>query len=190
MDEKITEPVRHSFVRRPMDALADVNQNRFGQTVVGSGAAMKNLMPEDKIVTRFGEDGGLIAQASILDSPAMQDWMTRTGLAIDSPNGHHVVDLDAEPPMPIMTHDEILHPTKLGAILEELTAVIEDPERVRKPVNAVSASCHACSAVLPQGAKFCVECGVKQRSRFCTECSFKFTSSEKFCPDCGKAREL
>lgn len=44
----------------------------------------------------------------------------------------------------------------------------------------------ACGAVIPQGSKFCPECGAKMPTkRFCTNCGAQCQEGAKFCPECG-----
>ena len=51
---------------------------------------------------------------------------------------------------------------------------------------AATAVCSACGAKIPQGSKFCPECGVKQAAGgFCTSCGAAITPGAKFCPECG-----
>lgn len=58
----------------------------------------------------------------------------------------------------------------------------------KTPQTAPSATtCTACGAAMPNGAKFCPECGAKAAAaKFCPECGSKITGSAKFCPECGK----
>ena len=47
-------------------------------------------------------------------------------------------------------------------------------------------SCEECSAVLPTGAKFCLECGTKVMPKgICLECNAKLPEKARFCPECG-----
>lgn len=48
--------------------------------------------------------------------------------------------------------------------------------------------CSECSAQLPKGAKFCLECGAKVMPKgVCLECNAKLPEKAKFCPECGAA---
>lgn len=48
------------------------------------------------------------------------------------------------------------------------------------------AACGACSASLPAGSKFCLECGAKvDQIQRCIGCDFKLPKKAKFCPECG-----
>ena len=47
-------------------------------------------------------------------------------------------------------------------------------------------SCEECRAVLPTGAKFCLECGTKVMPKgICLECNAKLPEKARFCPECG-----
>ena len=51
---------------------------------------------------------------------------------------------------------------------------------------AATAACSACGAQIPNGAKFCPECGAKQAAAaFCAECGAQIAPGAKFCPECG-----
>ena len=44
--------------------------------------------------------------------------------------------------------------------------------------------CSKCGASVPQGAKFCPECG-QPMNVVCPKCGAKVKSGMKFCPECG-----
>ena len=53
-------------------------------------------------------------------------------------------------------------------------------------------ACKNCGCELPQGAKFCRECGSEvieeepvKESKFCQNCGFEMPKNSKFCPECG-----
>lgn len=51
-------------------------------------------------------------------------------------------------------------------------------------------TCKKCSAQIPVGSKFCLECGEKvQSGLFCPKCGEKLPSSAKFCLKCGNKIE-
>ncbi len=72
---------------------------------------------------------------------------------------------------------------------------------VQRSTQPDTVACPSCGAIVPDGAKFCLECGSKIESvpegmivcpgcgktvvkgKFCLECGHKFTNS---CPNCGK----
>ncbi|MFQ9179759.1 MAG: zinc ribbon domain-containing protein [Eggerthella lenta] len=49
-------------------------------------------------------------------------------------------------------------------------------------------SCPKCSAQVPAGSKFCLECGEKLGGGFCAQCGATLPPSAKFCPECGTPR--
>jgi len=74
------------------------------------------------------------------------------------------------------------------------------PAKVSKPSKSVAPSptpnnsnsvkettaCSECSANLPAGAKFCLECGTKVLPKgVCLECNAKLPEKAKFCSECG-----
>ncbi|WP_054740336.1 SPFH domain-containing protein [Cellulosilyticum ruminicola] len=50
-------------------------------------------------------------------------------------------------------------------------------------------TCKACGHSIPQGSKFCPECGAKVEAptgkKFCSQCGNEVASGAKFCPQCG-----
>lgn len=56
----------------------------------------------------------------------------------------------------------------------------------RSAAKEEALSCDECSAVLPSGAKFCLECGTKVLPKgVCLECNAKLPEKARFCPECG-----
>lgn len=50
------------------------------------------------------------------------------------------------------------------------------------------AACKNCGCELPEGAKFCRECGsevIPEKNQFCSNCGFEMPRGSKFCPECG-----
>src|SRR5689334_950041 len=44
--------------------------------------------------------------------------------------------------------------------------------------------CPSCRATIPDGGKFCMECGAKL-PRICASCGGVVPAAAKFCPECG-----
>jgi len=54
-------------------------------------------------------------------------------------------------------------------------------------VNQNSAICSKCNSQIPNGSKFCLECGQKVNDVLhCMNCGEKLPPSAKFCLSCGK----
>lgn len=53
------------------------------------------------------------------------------------------------------------------------------------PAGAVNVNCPKCNAEVPQGAKFCLNCGEKLVSSLCPNCKNELPSGGKFCSSCG-----
>ena len=49
------------------------------------------------------------------------------------------------------------------------------------------ANCAHCSAELPDGAKFCQECGTPAAARTCPACGAITVAGGRFCNECGHA---
>ena len=78
---------------------------------------------------------------------------------------------------------ENITPAKVSKSSKSIAA---DP----KPKNSNSVkevvACSECSANLPAGAKFCLECGAKVLPKgVCLECNAKLPEKAKFCSECG-----
>ena len=57
----------------------------------------------------------------------------------------------------------------------------------KAPLAATCANA-ICRCPIPEGAKFCPECGQKQVATSCPECDYRYVGAEKFCPECGHRR--
>ncbi len=55
------------------------------------------------------------------------------------------------------------------------------------PVNQNFTVCSKCNAHVPEGSKFCLQCGEKMNvALFCGNCGKKLPENAKFCLECGK----
>ena len=88
-----------------------------------------------------------------------------------------------------------------GAVAPQLGEMFKGFPTAAAPATekAPAAKCAGCGAALPEGAKFCLECGEKvvaadqivcpqcgktvAKGKFCLECGYKFAAN---CPQCGK----
>ena len=53
------------------------------------------------------------------------------------------------------------------------------------PANRIIA-CSKCNAQIPNGSKFCLQCGEKvNQAQFCVSCGDPLTPNAKFCSKCG-----
>lgn len=62
-------------------------------------------------------------------------------------------------------------------------------QQAQQPQQAqpAGAACPSCGKTVPQGSKFCPECGAQQATAsFCPECGAKVSAGAKFCASCGK----
>ncbi len=89
-----------------------------------------------------------------------------------------------------------------GAVVPQMTEMFKGFAAPAPTEQAPAAKCAGCGAVLPENAKFCLECGAKvvppvpdgmvvcpqcgqtvAKGKFCLECGYKFVTA---CPACGK----
>jgi membrane protease subunit (stomatin/prohibitin family) len=55
--------------------------------------------------------------------------------------------------------------------------------------TAAGGFCSECGTQLPQGAKFCPNCGAQQAASGCSGCGQPVPEGAKFCPNCGTKQE-
>ena len=63
-------------------------------------------------------------------------------------------------------------------------ALFSDTPKARSSYSG-QIHCPSCRTLLPQGARFCFECGTKIAEK-CPECGAQLPSGAKFCLECGK----
>lgn len=75
------------------------------------------------------------------------------------------------------------------AMAQAMQAGQRSPDQAPARGQAV---CTACGHALPEGAKFCLDCGAKQEPQgvFCPECGHQNPGGAKFCMNCGKGLGL
>ncbi len=61
-------------------------------------------------------------------------------------------------------------------------AFAQAPQAAAQPTVA----CVSCQKPIPQGAKFCPECGASQSAPKCAACGAALAPGAKFCPECGQ----
>jgi RNA polymerase subunit RPABC4/transcription elongation factor Spt4 len=179
MDEDQIKVLRHSFTNPHREDLPKPKVNKFGHTVLGD--EMK--MADQEIDIKINEFGDVSAEPkqSLFDSPEFQKW------AENQPNM-----ISSKPEMEEETeHQSKITPNivNIADLISELDEMDGTSER-NQNTNQWFKNCanKDCMYNLPKDAKFCLECGTAQMSKFCTECGFSFPGMEKFCPDCGSKR--
>ena len=59
-------------------------------------------------------------------------------------------------------------------------------------MQGASLVCSKCNSTLPQGAKFCMNCGEKVAPKevYCQECGAVMPADAQFCMNCGTRRKV
>ena len=179
MDEDQIKVLRHSFTNPHREDLPKPKVNKFGHTVLGD--EMK--MADQEIDVKINEFGDVSAEPkqSLFDSPEFQKWADNQPVLNTS-----------EPEMKEETERQSKvspNTVNIADLISELDEMDGTSER-NQSVNQWFKNClnQDCMYNLPKDAKFCLECGTAQMSKFCTECGYNFPGMEKFCPDCGNKR--
>jgi len=80
----------------------------------------------------------------------------------------------------------------LGAIMAEAmrgatAPTTSTPAQASAPApQGQTTVCSSCGKTIPQGVKFCPECGASNKPKFCTNCGTKLEPTDKFCSNCGQ----
>lgn len=73
-----------------------------------------------------------------------------------------------------------------GSMANAMKDNIGTPSVSNQQVQNSVELCANCNAPLPQGARFCMNCGQKVTSTSCPDCGAAIIPGARFCPQCGK----
>jgi membrane protease subunit (stomatin/prohibitin family) len=78
-----------------------------------------------------------------------------------------------------------------GAAMGQMMAQSMNSVTQQKPTQAATVACVACGKQIPQGSKFCSECGAPQTPQqvTCKKCGTKLSATAVFCTECGQKVE-
>lgn len=63
------------------------------------------------------------------------------------------------------------------------------PKTATQQSSNKTIKCPECGNELPEGSKFCMNCGAKIEEAKCKNCGAKLAQNAKFCPECGARKE-
>jgi len=198
---------RFNFKAKPGEpGFKKVEKNKYGHTVLHSDDKRESSL-DDKVVLTFDpETGSPRADLSIWDTQEMKDLALKLNMPLDS-NNESSTEEETQSTQMITEKDmdDLLQNIKDEMPNDVKSAFAEEPQdsRVRKVVVSTNDDPDAdldfetkkcaddsCGTVLPLDAKFCSHCGKLQTvNSYCIECGRKYHDREKFCPDCGCARQ-
>ncbi|HPF88768.1 MAG TPA: SPFH domain-containing protein [Candidatus Limiplasma sp.] len=71
---------------------------------------------------------------------------------------------------------------------QSMNAANQQSAQPAQPAQPAAVACVACGKQIPQGSKFCPECGAPQapQQKTCSNCGAKLEANAKFCPECGQ----
>jgi len=71
---------------------------------------------------------------------------------------------------------------------QSMNAANQQSAQPAQPAQPAAVACVACGKQIPQGSKFCPECGALQapQQKTCSNCGAKLEANAKFCPECGQ----
>jgi len=206
---------RFNFNAKPGEpGFREIGKNQYGHTVLQPNKEASDL--NDKVAFSIDEETGIPrADLSIWDTQQMKDLAQKLNMPLDQQVNEElpvpiisveVTDQDMDDLLKGIEDDfKSSEPHIVMASVPVLSISNQDSSpldnRVRKvSKNSFENECTPestklctdpdCTAVLPDGAKFCSSCGKLQKiNLFCIECGRKFNEREKFCADCGCPRE-
>jgi RNA polymerase subunit RPABC4/transcription elongation factor Spt4 len=200
MDEQEIKSLRHSFTTSKKEEAGKVSKNQFGHTILGE----ENLIDVKHIKLALNENGEVEASSEgWLENDELISKLSDS-LNIDDETPLTVQNLIESQKTTIQPHIEGRNIyTDLMSELDDLansnaginksvsSGVIHSGLNIKSGLvkdNSKVCSNTDCLCHLPKEAKFCLECGNAQMTKFCTECGYQFPGSEKFCPECGTKR--
>lgn len=204
---------RFKFNAKPGEpGFKELKQNKYGHTVLNPSEEETH---NDNVKFTIDPETGISrADLSIWDTQKMRDLATKLNLPLDTQEDKEEIE-ESRLMSSVITDkdmDELLHNIDGDLVSDETsidgskvvyssseTNLRTQDNRVRKvSKNSIESDnqptkiCtdESCGAALPFSAKFCSTCGKLQKvTLFCIECGRKFNEREKFCADCGGARE-
>jgi len=200
MDEQEIKSLRHSFTTSKKEEAGKLSKNQFGHTILGDN----NILDVSQVKLALNDNGEVEAIS--------ENWLENDELISKlSDSLQNDNDLPLTVQNLIESQKTTIQPHIEGRsiytdLMSELDDLANSNAGINKSVssgvihsglnintglvknNSKVCSNTDCLCHLPKEAKFCLECGNAQMTKFCTECGYQFPGSEKFCPECGTKR--
>lgn len=201
---------RFKFNAKPGEpGFKELKQNKYGHTVLNPS---EEESVNDNVKFIIDQETGIPrADLSIWDTQKMRDLASSLNLPLDAQEEKEeeriitqgVTDQDMDELLLNIADDLVSDETSVDSsrvvYSSSDTNLQTQDNRVRKVAkNSIESDIQptkictdeSCETALPFSAKFCSTCGKLQKvTLFCIECGRKFNEREKFCADCGGARE-